>query len=236
MSEQEAWMEPQTQGFSVIDPQARKAFYAALAKAQGAIEGAIKGNTNPHFRSKYADLGAVWDACREQLSANGLAVLQFPNVETTDKGMRVSVRTIITHEGGHSEEFVLPMPVAKPDAQGIGSAITYARRYALMAAIGIAPEDDDGNAAVQSTGNGTGYRANGKQTAAKSKDGKPGSWQAFISKLESFSDPDECERWFNAAGTQQQLAAWPSGDAGDWAALAADEYDKHMQQLYGKAS
>lgn len=214
---------------------AKCAFNEALAKAQGQIQAAVKDKKNPHFRSSYADLQSVWAACREPLSQNGLCVMQFPRFDHESKS--VIVKTIIAHSAGHEREFELAVPVMKPDAHGIGSATTYGRRFALASAVGVAPaDDDDGNAAVQPTGNGTGYRANGKQTAAKSKDGKPGSWQAFISKLESFSDPDECERWFNAAGTQQQLAAWPSGDAGDWAALAADEYDKHMQQLYGKAS
>lgn len=136
--------------------EARCAFYQALSKAQGAIEGALKGATNPAFKSKYADLGAVWDACREHLSANGIAVMQRPRTDFGDR-ITVSVQTILTHSAGHREEFPeLTIPTTKPDAQGIGSAITYARRYSLMAAVGIAPEDDDGNAATQAHANGKG--------------------------------------------------------------------------------
>lgn len=142
---------------------ARKAFYAALAKAQGKIEGALKDKSNPHFRSKYADLGAVWDACRQALSENGIGVLQFPDVVEGERGLRVVVETTLTHESGYERSFRLPMPVSKPDAQGIGSAITYARRYALMAAVGIAPEDDDVNAAADkkpaNSGNGASKNA-----------------------------------------------------------------------------
>lgn len=128
---------------------ARKAFFKALAKAQGEIEGAMKGQTNPHFRSKYADLGAVWDACREALSSNGLAVIQMPDYDPETKC--VKVETIITHAEGFEKSSTLRVPTAKQDAQGVGSAITYGRRYALMAAVGIAPEDDDGNAASSKT-------------------------------------------------------------------------------------
>ncbi len=129
---------------------ARKAFYAAMAKAQGKIEGATKDKTNPGFKSKYADLSAVWDACREPLSSNGLAVLQFPDYDPESKC--VLLETILTHSDGFDKSFRIAVPVSKIDAQGIGSAITYARRYALMAAVGIAPEDDDGNAAVAQNG------------------------------------------------------------------------------------
>ena len=130
---------------------ARKSFYAALSKAQGQIEGATKDQTNPHFKSKYADLGAVWDACREALSSNGLAVIQMPDYDPETKC--VTVETIITHADGFEKSSTLRVPTAKQDAQGVGSAITYGRRYALMAAVGIAPEDDDGNAAAEKNSN-----------------------------------------------------------------------------------
>lgn len=121
------------------------AIAAALAKAQGAIEGAVKGNTNPAFRSKYADLGAVWDAIREPLSGNGLSVLQQLSTEES----RVACTTIILHSSGEWIEFApFIVPVSKADAQGFGSAATYCRRYSLMAAVGIAPIDDDGEIAV----------------------------------------------------------------------------------------
>lgn len=115
----------------------------ALAKAQGEIEGAKKDSQNPHFRSSYADLASVWASIREPLSKNGLAITQWPRVA----GIGVEVETILAH----GEQFisdVLWMPCSKMDAHGIGSATTYARRYALMAIAGVAPEDDDGNGAV----------------------------------------------------------------------------------------
>ncbi len=115
----------------------------ALAKAQGEVQGAKKDSSNPHFKSSYADLSSVWDAIREPFAKNGLAVMQWPRV--VEGG--VELETIIAH----GEQFisdVLWMPCAQMTAHGIGSAITYARRYALMPVAGVAPEDDDGNGAV----------------------------------------------------------------------------------------
>lgn len=118
----------------------------ALAKAQGDIQGAVKDSTNPHFRSKYADLASVWDACREQLSKNGLSVIQTMDDEERP-GDLVTVVTTLAHSSGQWIRGRLAMKPVKSDPQGIGSAITYARRYALAAMVGVAPEDDDGNAA-----------------------------------------------------------------------------------------
>lgn len=123
-----------------------KQIAAALAKAQGKIENAKKGNLNPHFKSRYADLAAVWDACREPMTSEGLSVIQLPCEAPAGY---VGLVTTILHSSGEtlSEKFF--MPLAKPnDPQAVGSALTYAKRYALLGAAGIAPEDDDGNAAT----------------------------------------------------------------------------------------
>lgn len=120
------------------------ALAAAMAKAQAAIKGALKDSNNPHFKSKYADLSNVWTAWQEVGPKAGLAVMQFPG-QCADS--RLSMVTLITHESGEWIKSELSIPLAKVDAQGYGSATTYARRYALAAAVGIAPEDDDGNAA-----------------------------------------------------------------------------------------
>lgn len=117
---------------------------AALAKAQSVIEGAIKDKANPAFRSRYADLAAVWDAIREPLTANGLSLIQMP--DTGDLGEPVLV-TRLLHASGEWLEGTYALNPVKTDPQGYGSAITYARRYAAMAVCGVAPEDDDGNAA-----------------------------------------------------------------------------------------
>lgn len=119
------------------------ALAAALAKAQGAMAGAKKDSDNPYFKSKYADLASVWDACRKTLSDNGLSVAQ--TVGTI--GDKVSVTTMLMHASGQwiADELVLTPKDDGP--QAFGSAITYGRRYALAAFVGVAPEDDDGEAA-----------------------------------------------------------------------------------------
>lgn len=119
----------------------------ALAKAQGEIEGATKDKTNPHFKSAYADLASVWDACRKALTKNGLAILQ----PVSAVGPEVTVTTLLTHSSGQWLSGELTMTATQNTPQGIGSCITYARRYALASMVGVAPEDDDGNAASQKT-------------------------------------------------------------------------------------
>lgn len=120
----------------------------ALAKAQGQIENAIKDSNNPYFKSKYADLTSVWDACRKQLSENGLAVIQSPEESTAG----ISITTMLCHSSGQwiKSKYSMPCDSSKLTPQVIGSAITYARRYALSAMVGVAPgDDDDGNDASQ---------------------------------------------------------------------------------------
>jgi hypothetical protein len=115
----------------------------ALVKAQRDFGPALKDKTNPAFRSKYADLGACIDAVIEALNANGIALIQ----RTLPCESGVTVETVFVHESGESLSCgPLHVPAAKQDPQGYGSALTYARRYSLMSACGIAPEDDDGNA------------------------------------------------------------------------------------------
>ena len=115
----------------------------ALATAQMEMTKAQKDSNNPHFRTKYADLGNVMDACMGALNKNGIAVIQ--PVTDGEGGRCVSTRFI--HESGEMLECSVPLIVGKNDMQGLGSAITYARRYGLMSLAGIAPEDDDGNQA-----------------------------------------------------------------------------------------
>lgn len=117
---------------------------AALAKAQTEMGPALKQSNNPAFRSKYADLGNVIDACLPALNSNGIAVIQ--PIGEDDMGR--FVKTVLVHSSGETLECRVPLIIGKNDMQGFGSAVTYARRYGLMAMAGIAPEDDDGNAAV----------------------------------------------------------------------------------------
>ena len=118
----------------------------ALSYVQGKMSYAIKDSANPFFKSKYADLESVWGACRDLLSAHGIAIMQFPGLYSElDKSM--SLTTIISHKSGEWMSQEMSVPVTKADAQGAGSAITYMRRYALAAVVGVVQADDDGNAA-----------------------------------------------------------------------------------------
>lgn len=118
---------------------------SALSKAQGIIVPASKSADNPFFRSKYADLAAVWEVARDPLYKHGLAVTQLPSAE----GNVVTVETILTHSSGQYISSKLTMTAKDAGPQAIGSCITYIRRYSLSAVVGIASEiDDDGNAAT----------------------------------------------------------------------------------------
>lgn len=133
-----------------------KNIYAAFVKAQKGFAPALKTSTNPHFKSRYADLSACVEAVIDSLNDNGIGLIQKTHQD--DRG--VTVETMFVHESGESMSGgTLHVPAAKQDPQGYGSALSYARRYSLMAACGIAPEDDDGNAASQ--------RPQQRQTAPK---------------------------------------------------------------------
>jgi hypothetical protein len=117
---------------------------AAFVRAQAGFGAALKTSTNPHFRSRYADLSACVEAVIDSLHKNGFALMQ----KTHECESGVAVETILMHESGEQiSGGIFRVPASKQDPQGYGSALTYARRYSLMAVCGIAPEDDDGNAA-----------------------------------------------------------------------------------------
>lgn len=123
---------------------ANPALFAALAKAQGEVENASKNAANPHFKSKYADLAEVLNTVRPVFSENGLSIIQ----STEFDGSLVSVTTTIAHkDGGYVSSKASCVP-SKTDAQGVGSATTYLRRYSLASACGVAQEDDDGNSSA----------------------------------------------------------------------------------------
>lgn len=155
----------------------------ALSKAQGQMEGAKKDSANPFFRSKYADLASVWDACRRPLFDHGLSVVQFPTTEyqgtpepyewtsktgETRHGVRVTcvvgVTTRLLHASGQWMEERVSTMLPTGDPQAVGSAITYLRRYSLQSVCGIAPEDDDGEGAMQRVQTATNSRAPERQS------------------------------------------------------------------------
>lgn len=160
----------------------------ALVTAQGEIENAAKNAANPHFKSKYADLSEVLNTVRPVMARHGIAVVQHP----TFADGTVSVETVLLHESGEFIASTISAPVTKADAQGVGSAITYCRRYALAALAGIAQEDDDGNGA---TGKG--------QQHAK----------AAPKKVEEL-DPSLAENFTIAQSLDELKAAWDAVPVG----------------------
>lgn len=151
-----------------------KELATALSKAQGQIEGAKKDSDNPFFKSKYADLSSVVEAIKKPLTDNGLSYIQ----RVFDKENHACVETVILHSSGQSIYCgIVSVPVSKQDAQGFGSAMTYARRYSLSAAFGVAPEDDDGNAAAKAKPNKA-FEAPHKPT--------DGAWESMTPDMRTF--------------------------------------------------
>jgi hypothetical protein len=121
------------------------ALAAALSKAQADITGALKDSSNPFFKSKYADLASCWDACRKQLAANNLCVIQTTDLD--DLTNQTVLKTILAHSSGEWVKSITPILTKDNSPQAQGSGITYARRYALAAIVGLAQVDDDAEAA-----------------------------------------------------------------------------------------
>ena len=122
------------------------ALAVALSAFQAQCEPATKNAANPHLKNKYADLASIWDAIREPLAVNGLAVVQLPAPGAPGS---LCLRTVLLHKSGEWISSEIVMPLAKSDPQGYGSGLTYARRYALAAMLGITQEDDDADRAVR---------------------------------------------------------------------------------------
>lgn len=173
----------------------------ALSKAQGEVEGAKKDANNPHFKSKYADLESVWTACRAALTSNGLSVLQSPGL-THDGVMHMT--TQLSHASGQWIRGEMSLPLSKVDPQGAGSALTYMRRYALAAFVGVAPEDDDGNAAARP---GPQAVSNMRTAPARAKP-EPLSGKPYRTRAEARVGYGEIVRELNACGDGDQLRAY----------------------------
>jgi hypothetical protein len=145
-------MEPTTEPEAAVtrSPTIAK-LVSALSKVQGEMKAAKKDSENPFFKSHYADLASIWDACRAPLAKNELAVLQY-----VDAGDLV---TMLAHSSGEFVNGRIAITTKKDgDVQSLGSAITYLRRYALAAMVGVVTEDDDGNAATKPAAQGQGKR------------------------------------------------------------------------------
>jgi hypothetical protein len=171
---------------------------AALAKAQAEMRPAVKDAQNPHFRNNYATLAACMEAVRP-LFAHGIAVIQPPVPHGADG---VCVATLLLHESGEWIRGELYMPATKKDAQGFGSALSYARRYCLQATVGLATDDDDGNGAVRGSGDLSG-------ALAASVEANWPSWETkHLHALKKAATVGELqEAWAHATDSAKTLSA-----------------------------
>lgn len=197
----------------------------ALVKAQTEMGAVIKNAANPHLKSKYADLGSVLDACASALHNNGFAIVQPCGKDEHGQ----FVETILAHESGENLASRVYLVIGKPDMQGVGSAITYGRRYGLLGMTGLAPEDDDGEA--------TKAKPAPKERPTPPAE-KPPPTPAQIA--------DKLIRRFGEMATVQELMDFTDPDhpaGGAWAALADNHvaeaarvkaaFDKRKSELEG---
>ena len=173
----------------------------ALVKAQKEFGPALKTSSNPHFRTKYADLSACIEAVIDGLNNNGIYLMQL--TDESDTGIKI--QTVFIHESGEQmSSGWLFVPAAKHDPQGFGSALTYARRYSIMVACGIAPADDDGNAASKPA------PVVAPKPVAAPKPPEPAP-PALPKKIEGAD-----KEW------QLKVSAQPDTDFSDWLAVVVD--------------
>lgn len=197
----------------------------ALSIAQGQIDAASKGSVNPYFKSKYADLNALREAIREPLAANGLSIMQFASTQNDS----VSVETMLAHSSGEYVSSTLSLPVGRKfdkdgnmlplDVQSIGSAITYARRYALSAILSLAADDDDGNAAVgsapprQPKSSPTALMRPGREAAEKGTEELRKWWDSLHENDRSSLAPEDRKILKGIAATADYHRSNPEGEA-----------------------
>lgn len=168
-----------------------KELVAALAKAQGKFQTAKFNKQNPHFKSKYADLSSIMDACRQPLSENGLMVMQYSEMI----GEKLSLVTMIAHTSGQWIKSYLPLFPARMDSQSIGSCMTYAKRYSLSAMLGIVADEDHEDDGETAVGRGKHVESPKKEAAKKENEPQKISTEQLkvLRSLEAKLD-DECHK------------------------------------------
>lgn len=201
---------------------------AALVKAQAAMGGAKKDSNNPFFKSKYADLASVDAAISGPAAENGLAYVQISH----ERDNAAAVETVIVHSSGETLSCgIVSVPVAKHDAQGYGSALTYCRRYSLAAAFGVCPEDDDGNAAAKAAPKKPEAKADTKPHEAQAKSMPKNE---FVDHCTAISEAvDQGKDALVAAANAAADAAEKYGDKDALLSLKT-KYDQARAMLKGK--
>lgn len=160
---------------------------AALSKMQGELKMALKDSDNPYFKSKYADLATCINTAKKPMADNGLSVSQHCGFD----GNYVRCVTVLGHSSGQYMASTCVIPVTKKDAQGVGSAITYARRYSFSAVIGLSQDDDDGN------------WASNKDVAGKQK--KEAANKRVMDESQKRLDTEENYRYINADNIEVKM-------------------------------
>lgn len=182
-----------------------KSIAPAFLKAQQAMHAATKDAVNPHFRSTYSDFASVIEAVKGPLNDNGIAFMQ--PVRTTEQG--VEIETVLMHVSGEFYSDTLTVPLPKRDPQGVGSAISYGKRYGLQAMCGLPSEDDDGNAAQgDGKSQGTGRQQQPRQVRASSPGGAGADVLEDNAKFKAAVGAAFKSRGFTAAQQTEALAAW----------------------------
>jgi hypothetical protein len=194
----------------------RAPFAKAFVAAQKATEAVKKASTNPAFKSRYADLAACVEAVVPALNAEGIGVLQFPSFD----GESAGVTTTLLHEGGSSVTATLHLRPTKADPQGVGSALTYARRYSLLAIVGAAPEDDDGNTASEAGATGKPF-----SSYAAKKAGLGPRATALKHEIDALASLDECTEWANR--NSAEIRGFPEG----WRVMLREELETRQSDL-----
>lgn len=207
----------------------------AIAQAQAQLDNVSKNSVNPHFKSKYADLAAAADAARPAFAAAGVAIIQAP----TTRGHLVRITTLFAHGSGQWMRSTLGMKPTKTDPQGVGAAITYARRYSLLAMTGLAPEeDDDANRAskkpdtfdrrdAMQAPRGERTKSDGTQMNA-SQARKDGDFPKLQAEIRAIDRLEDMSRWWDA--NEDRIGRLPSS----WQDQLQVVYDEHRDDLKDK--
>lgn len=216
------------------DDKAERAFWAALQAAKGTFAAVHKDGTNPHLRNAYATLGAVLEAVEPSLHINGISIVQTP----APCGDGWALETVIRHRDGHQIAGLVPLIFGSGaeklnPMQGLGSAISYARRYALMSMLSLTAEDDDGATAGAPTipqrqahrnGNGNGQPRTGKALFAWAAEAKEDTGVDVVAWL---------GKWGERAGVGSKVTQWPEAAVADAYAAAVKAIDKHLASTEG---
>jgi ERF superfamily len=203
--------------------------FRALLKVQGAVRGVKRDAKNPHFKNTYATLEAVTDTIRPHMQDAGLVWLQAPG-SIRDGSIQVTT-TIIHAESGERHEFTMEMPLAKKDPQGAGSALTYACRYSLMAALGLPPTDDDAETAIDRDNTRPEPEVPVKSSASLKR---AGSWEALTDNLAQDMVDVRSVIGFEKVRQLYRERAKSEGWPAAWLNALKDEFAHYEREIAGR--